>query len=827
MLHRLFWAALSIVVVASGCLTRPVVNDHPATKTSFIGAVSQQNIDKVDLLFAIDNSSSMGDKQGLLALAVPVLVNRLINPNCVSTLTCAQASDCAAFGASAQCDIYGNGGAGQCYVAGDNGGPSQCSSIPNSKPEFLPVHDLHVAIVSSSLGSGGGDVCTADAPPLQWHVDDAGHLLNRTVTSPSPLTEGSVSNAQPVDKSGGSFLAWLPASYPQNAGKPQPNVTPYSDPKAFINDFTSLITGVQQHGCGLEAQLESWYRFLVQPDPWQSIVTDNSNPPRTSYQGIDPLVLKERHDFLRPDSLVAIIQLTDEEDSWSDPLWGGDATKGGFGWVARSQQHIPGAPCQGPSCDGAGPLGTSACVNPNDPACTSCMFSGTNDPACKTCPAGLASCNQSGNGPGWWEQPTMSTPIAAADGINNRYSRQIMKQRYGFDNQHNYHRYVEGLTSAKVPDRFNESHDSASYNPNRNCTNPLFAASLPDGSDTTALCNLPPGGRTAELVYYAVIGGVPNELLEDAKGNFKLDLSAADWKKILGNDPDHYDFSGIDPHMVQSVVPRAGLEAPSASYTDGTDPIHGREWNTLSSLAGSDLQYACTFPLPSKDCTLAVNQGACDCTGNAATDPGGPPLCDPQARTHQIFGKAYPQSRYQLVAKALGQQAVVASICAKNTTGDQSAPSFGYNGAMQAIASRLRSRLTGQCLPQQLVPGSDGTVPCLVLVEYPSQTNQAAGCTDPGMSQPTADVLQRFTASWSDAGGAPLPVVCVYQQLQQTAYTGASCVGQSSPGWCYVSGASNTSNGCSQAIEFGASGPPSGTVVSLECIEQRSSADGG
>ncbi len=38
---------------------------------------------KLDVLFMIDNSGSMGDKQVLLADAVPDLINRLITPNCV------------------------------------------------------------------------------------------------------------------------------------------------------------------------------------------------------------------------------------------------------------------------------------------------------------------------------------------------------------------------------------------------------------------------------------------------------------------------------------------------------------------------------------------------------------------------------------------------------------------------------------------------------------------------------------------------------------------------------------------------------------------------
>src|SRR5262245_8389497 len=41
-------------------------------------------VDKVDLLFMIDNSISMADKQRILAKAVPLLVERLTRPVCVN-----------------------------------------------------------------------------------------------------------------------------------------------------------------------------------------------------------------------------------------------------------------------------------------------------------------------------------------------------------------------------------------------------------------------------------------------------------------------------------------------------------------------------------------------------------------------------------------------------------------------------------------------------------------------------------------------------------------------------------------------------------------------
>jgi hypothetical protein len=43
--------------------------------------------DKVDLLLVIDNSRSMADKQKILALAVPDLVESLVNPPCIDPVT--------------------------------------------------------------------------------------------------------------------------------------------------------------------------------------------------------------------------------------------------------------------------------------------------------------------------------------------------------------------------------------------------------------------------------------------------------------------------------------------------------------------------------------------------------------------------------------------------------------------------------------------------------------------------------------------------------------------------------------------------------------------
>ena len=47
----------------------------------------------------------------------------------------------------------------------------------------------------------------------------------------------------------------------------------------------------------LEAQLESAYRFLVQPDPWLSVKLTATN--QAGYVGLDTELLKQRKAFLR------------------------------------------------------------------------------------------------------------------------------------------------------------------------------------------------------------------------------------------------------------------------------------------------------------------------------------------------------------------------------------------------------------------------------------------------------------------------------------------------------------------------------------------------
>ncbi len=608
--------------------------------------------DKIDVLFDIDNSASMGDKQAYLQAAIPDLVGRLLNPNCVD-------------------------------AAGASAGPSaagDCSAHPGTQPEFTAVHDMHLGIVSSSLGARGGNVCNpmtlAPMPfnNVQAHNDDQGHLLNRSLTFSPPMNSTAVSEGVVADApSTDPFLYWFPAA--PNVGKTSGPGQQVTTGTTLARDLAEMVIGAGVFGCGIESQLESWYRFLVQPDPYQSIT---SSAGKASWTGVDTEVLRERHDFLRPDSVVVIVVLSDENDSEIDVR-----SIGGQGYNWMSSDFTP-------------PRATAACAtSPSSSACQSCA-QGSNKTTDPTCAAA---------GGGGLAQYT-----AANDwGYDLNLRHVHMKAKYGIDVQFPIQRYVTGLTSTTVPDRDGEyppTGAAGSYVGMPDCQNPLFAATLPDGSDLSvnALCHAPPGTqRGKSMVYYAHIGGVPNQLLHFMPGNPGASaLTSADWVMILGNDPLNYDYSGIDPHMIESYQPRPNLAPPGSP--NGADPINGHEWVTdtgMGHILQVDRQYACVFdlvdptgtPAP-RDCTLIQNQNFCDCPHTAGSVNASqlPPICDQTTITKQTGGKAYPTIRELLLAKMMGQQGVVSSICpihvADNATHDD--PLFGYRPAVELLVDRLK-----------------------------------------------------------------------------------------------------------------------------------------
>jgi hypothetical protein len=813
-------------VVGVACLTRPVETWNPNLKTNFTNVIHQNAVDKIDLLFMIDNSASMGDKQKLLAAAVPDLITRLVQPNCI--------------------DNMGN-------TVGQSDANGNCSAATGGKPEFPPVHDMHIAIVTSSLGGRGASAtCPADMtsdanPNLNAHNDDRAELVNRGGDMETPVT-----SAQPFN-----FLTWYP---PVGANKmnvmtakpatgPETQIGDANTPGTLIGDFASMVQGVHEHGCGFEAQNEAWYRFLAQPDPFDGMTgIQIGGDNRANLVGLDTTILQQRAAFLRPDSLLAVIVVTDENEEVANPL-----SVGGEGWLYEAAP-FPSSPSYG------APEGTIECqTNPTDPNCTSCAFKDVQSASnfAQRCP----------------DDPPMGTQgflDPGNDNVNVRFFNQ--KARFGVFAGYPTSRYVRALQKRTVPDRAHEVDGNGNYVGDQdkyaNCVNPIYAQNLP--TDPKAdLCHLQQGPRTPDLVYYAAIAGVPHQLLQaqagiDAEcpaGTNQLDcpqknqLTEADWLTITGHDPENYDFSGVDPHMLESETPRSGLNCNQNS-NDNCDPINGREWDT----GKKDLQFSCTFPLvdPStgtaapKDCTQMAYKGACDC--DPASNSRNTQLCQKvngAYTTTQINGKAYPSVREMIIAHQManspaGVQGIVSSLCPIHTNlqGGATDPLYGYRPAANAIVNRLKSSLAVQCLPQKLTRDKNtGTVNCLIIVTL-NKGDQSVCQTVSGLQAVQPNVLSNFRAAqeaaWNMAGGTAtglpdpntLPV-CALQQLSPKNpmmamdFDGTgSCVASMDPGWCYVEG--QAAGSCPQQIIFTAGEPPPGSTVSLQCIEQTNAAvDGG
>jgi len=151
------------------------------------------------------------------------------------------------------------------------------------------VRDIHVGVITSSLGAHGA----ADSPcgsGAAGHPDDRGLLL------PS-VRSGLTSYA------GSGFLAWDPEHRLNPAGE--------GDARVLGMQFGDMVEQAGEDGCGYEASLEAWYRFLIDPEPPKSVVVQDK---RSVVTAVDEDVLAQRRAFLRPDSLVAIVMLTDEND---------------------------------------------------------------------------------------------------------------------------------------------------------------------------------------------------------------------------------------------------------------------------------------------------------------------------------------------------------------------------------------------------------------------------------------------------------------------------------------------------------------------------------
>lgn len=234
------FSALSAVAMF-GCLDRQLAPLQPCTVSAVGFNVKVNNIEKVDVLFMVDNSNSMSEEQSLLSGEFPRLVRVL--------------------------------------ATGDKD--------DDGEQDFPPVKDLHVGVVSSDMGAGGwtGQVgCSDDADGDDGVLRTTG---NTTISGCGP-----------------TYPKWLEFM-------PGATVDPGAV-AAFAEDFT-CVARMGTGGCGFEQQLEAILKALTPSDarkcpPTNSYCVFRDN---TSGQGDRD---SGNRGFLRDDSLLAIIVITDEED---------------------------------------------------------------------------------------------------------------------------------------------------------------------------------------------------------------------------------------------------------------------------------------------------------------------------------------------------------------------------------------------------------------------------------------------------------------------------------------------------------------------------------
>ncbi len=716
-----------------------------------LGAVKQ-----MDLLFVVDSSPSMADKQALLKDAIPPLVSRLANPWCVDNLT----------GQSMPVD-----------------GP--LADCPEGfAREFAPLEDLHIGVITTSLGSHGGQICR--------FASEAGDTPNDHARLLPSMRDG-LSSYQ-----GLGFLAWDPEGDQLPPGE--------SDLLRLQDDFLAQIGAVGDQGCGFEAPLEAWYRFLIDPNPPEDVMQGSCPSGATGCSestGTDQVVLQQREAFLRPDSVLAIMMLSDENDC--------SIIDSGQGWLVGllSQNGIPFYM----------PRATSACAtDPNGSCCRSCASADT--------PSG---CTPVSSDPECQQGKALS---GEEDVPNLRCFDQ--KRRFGFDLLYPTSRYVVGLTSTVIcPSSIYRDGDCSCQRAIELATARGQAAPPCTTAETgtpvanplySNLSGYAAFARDPSQVFLSGIVGVPWQDLatpETVADPTKLEyltageLAAIDpvtgasrWDVMLGN-----PAAGVagDPFLIESVAPRSGNNPITMqaimppSTTSPTATINGHE---VANALGANLQYSCIFPLQTaRDCN---SPGAgqdppsdCDCTPDD-DDPFGNPLCQaPDGNTqpyHQYYAKAYPGRRLLQVLRDYGNNSITASICPKIVSGSSSDLGLGYRPAVVSLVERFRCASLDANFENDPASLDFGRVPCEVVAV--SEPGTPCDCSLPGRTEPSAQAREQVLGALESqhSCGADTGVACesycmcglsqfsgTSLDTCQTATTlGAPGGGGIVSGWCYV-----------------------------------------
>lgn len=471
---------------------------------------------KVDVVFAVDNSGGSPYFTDLTIDAANVLLARLVNPECVD-------------------------GAGNVQVVADPTTP--CPS--GFRRAFRPVDDMHVGVISSSLGALGSGFCETDGFTETDNPtnDDRGHLIWRT--NPSPA---ATANSPGVTYEDRGFFVWDPG-----ATQSPPGTADLSDLQGRLGD---VLRGAGNVGCGFEMPLESAYRFLADPAPYDRLIeVSGGSIPEKAPSGVDSVLLAQRAAFLRDDSVVIVVMLGNENDC--------SIVAEGQSWALLRNE----------------PWFRGAAICATDPADACCYSCGVAPP------------------PGCAADPTCATSPKWApdeDSVNLRCNMQ--KERYGASLLYPIQRYVNAFTSEVIAPGAPDLAPGAGPE----MQNPLLA------------------GRSAADVFLITLAGVPwQATVEDPRASVPRlhdapGLAAVGfWDRFVGA-PDR-GVAPLEPIMRESIDPRDGVP-PGNPYNGNDYPVLDRNDMQLACI------FPLAAPVPyASMCASEENQMKPICDGTTQT----------------------------------------------------------------------------------------------------------------------------------------------------------------------------------------------------------------
>lgn len=244
--------------VLTGCLARDLQTLNPCTVSGVVENVSVNGIDKVDLLFVVDNSESMCEEQISLARELPNLVRALssgdLNPD------------------------------------------------DDVTEDFPPVASLNVSVVTTDMGAGNFNLSSGcETEPV---VGDDGVFRTMPISASDAQEQIDSENLTACEDLP-DLVAGCQASYP--------NISTFSagDDTAAFSDQVQCLTVRGLRGCGFEQQLDATLKALT-PSTNQSIPFRDADG--NVLTGIGHGAEGVNGGFVRDDALLAIILVTDEDD---------------------------------------------------------------------------------------------------------------------------------------------------------------------------------------------------------------------------------------------------------------------------------------------------------------------------------------------------------------------------------------------------------------------------------------------------------------------------------------------------------------------------------